>query len=354
MYRRHRLSQLTPTDGPTGLDGIGNRSVPASIVPDTGTDLPSRDMTTQVTAAQGTALPPASGASRVWRPGPDLVAVAVVAAGAAGLAFTGAPLAMRLPLGLLAVLLLPGYGLTVTLFPARDDLSVAERLGLAMSLSLSLIAFLALGLNASPWKISFESLIISLTGSSVLFAGLAWWRRGRLPLAEQYSPAAVVDAWEVRHSSLGSWLIAGGLGGAVLLATASLTVTLTTPPAPATEFYLLGPDGLAENYPRSAVTGELIGVTAGLTNRERQAAVYRIAVELGETSGMDRPGTGQLLAQAGPVTVQPGDTWEGTVQFVLPQAGKDQRVLLALYRDGEMSPYRHLRLWIDATAPGRS
>src|SRR5947209_4506283 len=62
----------------------------------------------------------------------DLLAVTLVSLLAAVLAWFDAPVAVRLPFGLLAVLFLPGYSLIAVLFPRPDDLTVVERLALSI------------------------------------------------------------------------------------------------------------------------------------------------------------------------------------------------------------------------------
>ncbi|MFN2228017.1 MAG: DUF1616 domain-containing protein, partial [Anaerolineae bacterium] len=79
----------------------------------------------------------------------------------------------------------------------------------------------------------------------------------------------------------------------------------------------------------------------GITNREGVPATYRIETLVGD----------QPIGDAGPISLADGETWEGPVQFTLPQPGDDQQVLFFLYRDGDPEPYRSLRLWLNVTAP---
>ncbi len=45
-----------------------------------------------------------------------------------------------------------------------------------------------------------------------------------------------------------------------------------------TEFYILGPEGKAENYPRVLVLGERAKVTIGIVNREHEVTEYNVKI----------------------------------------------------------------------------
>src|SRR5687768_6735520 len=72
---------------------------------------------------------------REWR---DLLAIGALAI--AGLLVAAAPGALRVPIGLLAVVLVPGYSLVAALFPNDEQIDLLERLALSLGLSYALIA----------------------------------------------------------------------------------------------------------------------------------------------------------------------------------------------------------------------
>jgi uncharacterized membrane protein len=267
-----------------------------------------------------------------------LLLVALIALGVEGLP---APLPLlRLFLGLAYVLFVPGYALQAALFPRRDALDGPERLALSLGLSVALVPVLALVLDRLPWGIRLWPIVVAQTLAITLFAAVALWRRHRLPPADRWVWTVDLDlrAWWAVQDRTGRVLY-GVLAGALLLAlvSAAAIVLLPTPGERFTEFYVLGPEGLAENYPRQAAPGQTLSVTAGIANREGQPATYRIAVQV----------DGQAIGAAGPVTLADDQVWEGTVTYALPRAGDDQQVEFLLYRDGDAQPYRRLRLWIN-------
>jgi uncharacterized membrane protein len=257
---------------------------------------------------------------------------------AAWAALLSAPPPVRLPLGLLAVLLLPGSALVATLFPRADDLDGLERLALGIGLSLSVIAVLALGLNATPWGLRPQALIVGLTGWTLLASGVAEWRRQRTPPDERAEPGrGFLLLLRERSFRLGL----GVLGGVVVLCATALWVTLGAPPPPLTEFYMLGQQGLAEGYPRGGAPGQVLAVTVGITDREGRPASYEVRAALG----------GTVLSQLGPIQLAAAETWEGPLRFSLPAAGNEQELAILLFKDGGAEPYRRLRLFLDVAVP---
>ncbi len=256
---------------------------------------------------------------------------------AAALALIEAPLGVRLPLGIMAVLLLPGYSLTAAVFPHADDLEGNTRLAFAFALSFAILVVIALALNYSPWGFAFTPIVVAVTTWTVSVTALAWWRRSRLSPPERFGVSL----------GLGGYRLAGGSGrlaftalvAVLLLAGTALALTLSARPAPLTEFYILGPEGLAEGYPREVDAGAPWTLTIGIVNREGAAAAYRLQVRSGGTT----------LASADPIALGSGKSWQGPISVTLSDAGKNQQVELVLFKDPGVQPYRLLRLWLDVT-----
>lgn len=104
-----------------------------------------------------------------------------------------------------------------------------------------------------------------------------------------------------------------------------------------TEFYLLGLDGKAKDYPILLQVGQEGKVIVGIINRERQPTVYRIEVRI----------DGVLDKEVGPPMLEPDAKWEQIISFVPGKAVDRQKVEFLLYRQGRSEVYQSVYLWVN-------
>lgn len=106
-----------------------------------------------------------------------------------------------------------------------------------------------------------------------------------------------------------------------------------------TEFYVLGPNGTAADYPENVTVGEPVDVRVGIGNHESRQMRYTLVVRTNETT---------LLTRA--VTVDVEEQWEESISFSFDSPGQ-KRLRLELYvGETRNEPYRSLRLFVDVTA----
>ncbi len=256
---------------------------------------------------------------------------------AGGLPGFWAPL--RLALGLVYVLFVPGYALQAALFPRRADLDGIERLGLSTGLSVAIVPVLALALDHLPWGLRMWPIVLSLALSTLVFALVALVRRWMTPAEDRYMPPIDVrmKGWWATQERANRRLYAllGGVLVVALLSAAAIAI-LPRPGERFTEFYMLGSEGLAEDFPRQGAAGQPLAVTIGVHNQEGTAAGYRVEVR-------DDKG---VIGQAGPFSLQSGEKIEAPLTFIPQQTGDDVLVTISLYRDDQPAPYRTLKLWL--------
>lgn len=120
----------------------------------------------------------------------------------------------------------------------------------------------------------------------------------------------------------------------------ALTPQATTDPY--TEFYLLGPDGNASDYPSNLSVGETGTLIVGVVNNEHQSTSYTVRLELQEDRVADRE-----------LTIEDGERWEEEFS-ITPRSEGRQRLWVRLYRGHTVGPsaepLHELWLWIEVSA----
>ena len=128
------------------------------------------------------------------------------------------------------------------------------------------------------------------------------------------------------------------LAVALLGALGALVYTLANPKVDRfTEFYILGLDGKAIDYPQELSVGKTGKVLMGIVNREQETATYWVEINI----------NGVKNKKLGMVTLEDKEKWKQIVGFTPDKAGDNQKVEFLLYRQGDDEVYRNLRLWVN-------
>jgi uncharacterized membrane protein len=332
-----------------------------------------------------------------WMP-PDLLAAVILAL--ATLVFTLTPLnylPVRIPLGLVMVLFVPGYTLIAALFPKIWDLEGIERIALSFGLSIAVVPLMGLALNYTPWGIRLVPVVISVVTFTISMAAAAYWRRMSLPLEERFS-----IQFSEKVSSLKREILADDKGRldkaltvililTIIISIAALVYVIVTPKQGEkfTEFYILGPGGKAYDYPTSVEAGNKSTVIVGVVNHEYKLVNYTMRISLNDTpindalrnnSSINSTSANSTLLNNTPtenstmnhspmknvsredtspviypilsmnLTLQNNETWERPVTYILNNIGDRQKLEFLLYKEGNFTEsYRDLHLWVNVT-----
>ncbi len=223
---------------------------------------------------------------------PDLLAAVILAL--ATLVFTLTPLnnlPVRIPLGLVMVLFVPGYTLIAALFPKIRDLEGIERIALSFGLSIAVVPLMGLALNYTPWGIRLVPVVISVVVFTIAMSVAAYWRRMNLPAEERFS-----IQFSEKMGSLKKEILADEKGRldkaltiililTIIISIAALVYVIVTPKQGEkfTEFYILGPGGKAYDYPTSVQAGNKSTVIVGVVNHEYKQVNYTMQISLNDT-----------------------------------------------------------------------
>lgn len=251
--------------------------------------------------------------------------------------------ALRIILGLPVALFIPGYVLLSALFPNRGNLSNIERIAFSIGLSIAVAVIIGAILNFTPWGISLYPLLISFTIFVVITTVVAWYRS--LQSYEEFYITLNINLSRWRETAGLDKILSISLAVAVLVVLGSIGYVVAVPKHKQmfTEFYLLSPDGRAENYPKQVVLGEPVEITIGIVNHEDMVLSYRVDIK----------GDGLENSQVGIGELANGEKWQELVSFIPQSSGAEQKVEFWLYRSGEAEPYleKPLYLYLDVTEP---
>ena len=213
----------------------------------------------------------------------DLVLYLVWSAILAPLALFNVENPVRLILAVPFILFIPGYVLMSALFPFKrqgEGISVVERIGLSLGMSVVIVPLFGLGLNFSPWGIRLEPLLLVLclfifgVGSVALYRWYVTIPEERFSLTFHVS----LPAFENRFDKVVTIIL-----GALIIIAVTLTMYVIVFPKVGekfTEFYVLGVDGTAYQYPRNLSIGENASVILGISNHEYRTITYTVEVWL--------------------------------------------------------------------------
>jgi uncharacterized membrane protein len=252
---------------------------------------------------------------------------------------------LRAVLGLPVLLFFPGYALLAALFPKRSALGSIEWMAFSLGVSIAVVSLIGVILNYTPWGITLRSALIANAVFVIAASLAAWWQRFRLADAERVHFRLNLELPFGKNRSIADNVISGVLTLAILGAIVTMVYAYAAPKEGEkfTEFYILGPGGKAADYTREMVAGQEGSIVIGIINREREAASYRVTVEI----------DGRENGKMGPIRLADGEKWEEQMNFVPDRVGDNQKLELYLYKNNSPQPYlKPLRLGIDVKSPG--
>jgi uncharacterized membrane protein len=249
----------------------------------------------------------------------------------------------------LFIFFVPGYAFAAALYTKKDDISTISRFILSFVFSAIISPAIGLILNFTPWGITLASITIGLNLVIWVCIAIAFQRRSVLPLDERFS-LNVANAQRIKEivfppsesrfaKSLTSVLII-----AMLISTIGVTYAITKPANGEhfTEFYILGPQGKAEDYPTQYYLGEQQSVVVGIANREQHEQAYDLVVTLN--------GTKVTTLYSTQITLANNQVWEEAINLKPDQTGSHMEMEFLLYLDHDhSSPYRTTHLWVNVT-----
>ena len=216
----------------------------------------------------------------------DLLLVLLWLAVASGAIYLSLPetLPLRVVLALPLMLFIPGYCVIAALFPKDGDINLIERFVLSFGLSIAIVPLIGLGLNFTPWGIRLEPILLSIILFTLVMVLVAYYTRKGLPYEEQFSlhvassaaalKEGIIPAKKGRFDRILGVVLA--LAILVTLATAVFVIAVPREGEPFTEFFMLGNNRTAGDYPDTILPGQPYPMFVGVGNHEYRTTRYTI------------------------------------------------------------------------------
>lgn len=272
---------------------------------------------------------------------------------------------LRIAFGLPFLLFFPGYVLVAALFARAESMDGIEKIALSFGMSIAVTALIGLGLNYTPWGIRLEPVLFAISAFIFILSGIAMLRQHQYGVFKLFTEHHLqLPGWEGSPLNKALSII---LVIAILGTVGVLIYTVSSPKVGErfTEFYILGLEGKAIDYPAeftlgvnqvvsvrygdatTAVNGTTGRVILGIVNQEQQQTTYSVSIQI-DGQPVNIAYNGQNVSSLNAIPLEQGEKWESEIGFAPTHTGENQKVEFLLYKDGSTEAYNSLHLWINA------
>ena len=189
---------------------------------------------------------------------------------------------IRTILGLPYILFIPGYVLIFALFPTKKTtkgIDKIERIALSFGMSIT-TSLIGLGLNYTPWGITQNSTMISIFLFIIILGIIGYYRWLKTKTEKRFIIKLNIKLPKGENKT--DQALTYILIITIIIALTLLVYVIVTPKTGEkfTEFYILGAEGIADQYPRNLSTGENATVIIGIVNHEYKTINYTTEIWL--------------------------------------------------------------------------
>jgi uncharacterized membrane protein len=195
----------------------------------------------------------------------------------------GATGEIRIILGLPIILFIPGWVLVYALFPTKktdNGIDNIERIALSFGLSIAIVPLIGLILNYTPWGIRTIPIILGLAIFIIFCSLVAIYRWSKTPIDNRFIIKINIKSPKGKtklDTSLNLIIVI-----LIVISLSLLAYAIISPKEGEkfTEFYLLGPNRIADDYPSYLLSGEDAEVIVGVVNHEYKTINYTVEIWL--------------------------------------------------------------------------
>jgi uncharacterized membrane protein len=244
-------------------------------------------------------------------------------------------------------------------------------------LSIAVVPIIGLMLNYSPWGITLYPILIALCILITSTAALAGYRRFTVPLEDRFyikfSLPQQLRVLRTNISNLSTFdrILVGALVVMLVVSTSSIAYIISIPKRGErfTEFYILGENGTAADYPKLLARAENATVIIGVVCNEYKTTDYNILIELmplnssaseketytvlyTDASDLKKSNASFALnistAISWNITLAHTERWEQEFTFNIDAEGS-YRLKFILFKEGVQEEYRKVHLVLTVT-----
>jgi len=232
--------------------------------------------------------------------------------------------AFRILIAIALFFFVPGFILTVLLFPRKEDLKSLERAltaiitSILVSIADGVICLVTIGLN-------FTTLSLSMLALSAVFAALASMRRRAVPKPERLAMQATDNAV---YLAIAATILCLALVGVAVLSSHPNEATYS-------ELYVLDANRHTLDYPLNVSVGSNSTVILGITNHENGTDTYAGTVTLNNTT----------IYTFRSLVLHKGENLERPLVIPFTSPGERQK-LQFMFTDSSMKSYE-LHIWVN-------
>jgi uncharacterized membrane protein len=244
--------------------------------------------------------------------------------------------------GFLLILFVSGYALISFIYPRKESLECIERFALSFGLSLVITSIIGFTVYSQlGTQINYIFLVVSIL--TIILSFLAYIRRLNLQEEDRFNVNfkyyfnRIVESF--KGESKKDKVLSIILAVSIILAISATAYVIAVPKEGEkfTEFYILGPDGKASNYPTNLTVGQTGNVTVGIVNHEYSTVNYEMIIKLNNQTINDTN-----------ITLSNNETWQQPFTFTPSSYGQNQELEFLLYKlPDNNTVYRSLHLWVN-------
>jgi len=211
---------------------------------------------------------------------------------------------IRFVLTLPVMIFIPGYSLISAFFPKEEDINLIERFALSIGISIAVVPLIGLGLNFTPWGIRLDPIVISLTLLTLVMILIAHFRRANIPSEERFRITffpilkRMYQSFVAPEKTRTDRLLTIVLALVILIAivTAIYVIAVPREGEQFTEFFILGENRTAANYPETIIQGQNYQMYVGVGNHEYRDISYTIETWMLRTEFDNVTNTSRIMA----------------------------------------------------------